>query len=70
MLVDAAIQIDGFMLAIVNATMGSYGVCDSPDQMLQIYQSALHDPGREFLVMFTKVVKIEQPSSGGWRWHK
>lgn len=48
---------------------GSYGVCDSVEQLLAAYPE-LEAPGREFVVVLTAIHKSEQSSDGGWRWHK
>ena len=47
----------------------AYGVCDSLEQLLAHFPE-LEAPGREFVVTLTEVRKADQPSSGGWRWHK
>jgi hypothetical protein len=48
--------------------LGSYGVCDSPEQLLSIYDFDA-DP-RKFCISFVKIEKATQPSEYGWRWHK
>jgi hypothetical protein len=48
---------------------GSYGVCDRVAQVLALYPE-LENSDRKFIVTFTDVRKNQQPSSGGWRWHK
>ena len=50
-------------------SVGPYGVCDSLEQ-LKAKCSELSDPSRRFVVILTEVRKDEQPSDGGWRWHK
>lgn len=47
-----------------------YGVCDNVEQVLEHYKQWLELPDRNFCISFTKVKKSEQPSNGGWRWHK
>ena len=47
----------------------AYGVCDSIEQLLKHFPE-LEAPGREFVVTLSEVRKDNQPSSGGWRWHK
>lgn len=47
----------------------SYGTCDNVQQILDEYPE-LQDPNRQFMVLLQKVVRAEQPSQGGWRWHK
>ncbi len=48
--------------------LGSYGVCDSVDQLLETY-SFDNDP-RKLVISLTKVSKANQSPDGGWRWHK
>lgn len=48
---------------------GSYGVCDDVANLLAVYPE-LEAPGREFVVRMTPILKANQESSGGWRWHK
>lgn len=50
--------------------LGSYGVCDTVDQVKEKYAKWLNDPELKFCVSFTKVIKSEQPPSDGWRWCK
>jgi len=47
-----------------------YGVCDTAQQVLDIYPILQKDEDRAFIVMFTPVLKVNQSSDGGWRWHK
>ncbi len=53
-----------------NEFKSSFGVSDDIDQVLKEYKQWLDDPTRKFCISFTKVEKSEQPSDGGWRWHK
>lgn len=48
---------------------GPYGVCDDPSQVLNAIPELMDDT-RKFVVLFTRVVKSDQPRDGGWRWHK
>ena len=50
-------------------TVGPYGVCDTVEQLLAACPE-LEAPGREFVVTVTTIRKANEPSSGGWRWHK
>lgn len=45
-----------------------YGVCDSPEQLLELVGDALKADERQFVLSFTHVPK--EPGEGGWRWHK
>lgn len=46
-----------------------YGVCDSPEQLIEQFPIIESDP-RSLIVTFSPLLKSNQPSSGGWRWHK
>jgi hypothetical protein len=48
---------------------GSYGVCDSIENLLQVYTELQHSD-REFTVMLTPVIKAEQLENSDWRWCK
>lgn len=53
----------------------SYGVCDSPENLMERYGKYLNVPDRKFVVAMTKVVhnpgnKGMGRAAGGWRWHK
>lgn len=48
---------------------GSYGVCDSYEQILELYPE-LENSERQFVVTLTKVEREDQPEDFGWRWHK
>jgi hypothetical protein len=50
-------------------TCGSYGVCDSVENLLE-YAPDLITSEREFVVTMTRVSREDQPEYGGWRWHK
>lgn len=50
--------------------LGAYGVCDSIEQVKEKYSKWLEDSKLRFCISFKKVTKAEQPSEGGWRWHK
>lgn len=47
-----------------------YGVCDSPDQFMSLFGPTLADPQRQFFVSFVQLLKANEPTDGGWRWHK
>lgn len=47
-----------------------YGVCDDVQQLLDRCPMLVNDPDREFAITLTEVRRDEQPSEGGWRWHK
>ena len=48
---------------------GAYGVCDSKENLLEVYPELVAD-GRTFVVNLCRIDKDEQPDEGGWRWHK
>lgn len=47
----------------------SYGVCDSPEQLLEKYPW-LQETDRKFLISVTQLLKKDMDPRGGWRWHK
>ena len=47
----------------------SYGVCDNYKQILRKF-SQLKDPNKQFVIFLVRIVKKDQDSTGGWRWHK
>lgn len=49
---------------------GSYGVCDSYEQVLAHYPELEGDPTRLFVVVMVEVRREDQAEEGGWRWHK
>ena len=54
----------------LNDTLSCYGVCDSVDQLLQLYRTFLENDPRRFVVSVTELLRENQPEVGGWRWHK
>jgi hypothetical protein len=60
-----SLQIEG-----IGTYPSSYYVCDSPEAFIDAYGKLLEEDERIFAVFFTPMVKSEQPSEGGWRWHK
>lgn len=48
----------------------NYGVGDSIEQVLSLYESKLESFDRLYAIGFTRVDKANQPPNGGWRWHK
>lgn len=46
-----------------------YGVCDTPEQLIEKYPALQSDPNHYF-VSFVEITRDNQPSQGGWRWHK
>ncbi len=50
--------------------LGPYGVSDNVEQVLEKYKEWLQSPERKFCISFTRIVKSEQESRYGWRWHK
>lgn len=47
----------------------SYGVCDSPEQ-LATFIKFLENLDKKYAVFICNIDKKDQPSNGGWRWHK
>ena len=48
----------------------AYGVVDSLAQFVELFGVKLCASKHGYAVGFTEVKKSEQPSEGGWRWHK
>lgn len=49
--------------------ISTYGVCDTPEQATEYLKEVYNNDGK-FIVVLTPVRRNEQPSKGGWRWHK
>lgn len=49
---------------------GSYGVCDNIEQLLFTCPELEASDTRKFVITLTPITRIDEPSSGGWRWHK
>ncbi len=47
-----------------------FGVCDRWEQIVELWPVLAADEDHRYLIYVTPIVKAEQPSSGGWRWHK
>lgn len=47
-----------------------YGVCDNYYQILGRWYEMLVESPRRFLISVSAIEKSNQPSQGGWRWHK
>lgn len=47
-----------------------YGVCDSVEQFDALYGDTLRAHEHSFIVTFVEVLREDQPSWGGWRYHK
>lgn len=56
-------------VARVAAMPKDYGVCDDWTQIIERWPEILTDP-RRLIITVTEVRRDEQPSDGGWRWHK
>ena len=59
----------GYREYVRKLSIASYGVCDNPDQILEQCPE-LQDENRQFVITLTPVIKKNQSSEGGWRWHK
>jgi hypothetical protein len=51
-------------------SVNCYGVCDSVEQLLEKCPELVTDKTRKFVVTVTHLKKSDEPSVGGWRWHK
>lgn len=47
-----------------------YGICDNLEQVLEKYKDKVKDPNKNYIVTLTPVLRSEQPSDYGWRFHK
>lgn len=56
-------------LASVRLSAADYGVCDTPEQILETYPEIVDDP-RSFAIELRPVFAKDQYPEGGWRWHK
>lgn len=54
----------------IEADPQDYGVCDSWGQILERWPVIAADPSHQYMILLTRIVKAEQESDGGWRWHK
>lgn len=52
------------------SVMACYGVCDDVAQVYKKYPILKNDKKNAYCVSFCKIERKEQPSDGGWRWHK
>ena len=50
--------------------IGSYGVSDNVEQVLERYKAVVDNPDVQIIISFAPVNKEDQPKNGGWRWHK
>lgn len=48
----------------------AYGVADNYEQILEHYPFEVNNPKSNYVIILTEVRKDNQPSDGGWRWHK
>lgn len=46
------------------------GVADDVENFKKVYAAIIEHPERDFIVSVTSIIKDNEPSSGGWRWHK
>lgn len=51
-------------------TIGSYGVADNIEQVLERYKAVIDNPETKIIITAAPIQKDDQPSEGGWRWHK
>lgn len=65
---------DGFITEQCNETIidkwVENGVCDNYEQILDRYKDMLSDPNKQYVIGLCTVERKNQPSEGGWRWHK
>jgi hypothetical protein len=46
-----------------------FGVCDHWAQIIERWPQIVDDE-KHYIIALTKIVRAEEPASGGWRWHK
>jgi len=49
---------------------GSFGVCDTPEQLMERLPKVVTEGPRKFVISVTPILKEDQPEHNGWRWHK
>lgn len=54
----------------INDRWVKYGVCDDYSQVCENYGALLSDPNKHYVIGLSTVERKNQPSDGGWRWHK
>lgn len=47
-----------------------YGIADDVEQIKKHFEFEVNDLDKKFIIEVTPVYKKDQPSDGGWRWHK
>lgn len=64
-------RVKAYVAAVNDKTLPSesYGVCDSWEQVIQKWP-LLATMDRNLVLAVSPVVRAEEPSDGGWRWHK
>jgi hypothetical protein len=69
-----ALRPDGEPIVLNGTTFcewGSYGVCDSPEQLLaHPLGKWVQASDRKFCIALAHISKADQSPEGGWRWHK
>jgi len=53
-----------------NDEFNCYGVCDSPQQLLVSLPNEVLTGPKKYVISMTQLLKENQNSGGGWRWHK
>lgn len=47
-----------------------FGVCDSPEQLVELLPDEVKDGTSEYVVSMVHLRKTDCDAQGGWRWHK
>lgn len=50
--------------------LGTYGVADNIEQVLERYSESINNSKDEFIISYCTLKKKHEPEEGGWRWHK
>jgi hypothetical protein len=69
MLKDLGYEVNSFYFDDLNVTWDVYGVCDSPEQLLNKIND-VKKSSRKYVIGMCRIDKKRQPDQGGWRWHK
>jgi hypothetical protein len=59
----------GSMMDYFNDTVECYGVADTVEQVKEFYKDQIASDA-PIVISVTEINKKNQPSDGGWRWHK
>jgi hypothetical protein len=67
---ELSVQLDSNSQYPNLGTIGSYGVCDNYNQILEQCPEINDSQERAFIISLTEIKRATQSPEGGWRWHK